>query len=1487
MSIRPRRFQGGGSSGGSTPSWLDPALKGMITAPVQPENDDAPETPADIAARKAAGPDPSWQSATWDPTFRESGEPGDYLPRAKSYLPQQIEEYNTWLKRQPAFYEWQRSQFPEVRKLRHETPQEVMNAAPRIEMYFDPDLKLRDQVAPGDAMPPRPPLIPPPPIGRARGGRIRRFQSGGDTTTHKTTPGDIPPDTTGGSTSTHTTTGDTSSTPSTPSVDYFSMTPAQQQAYTNGVSPSSPNFPSSSAQIISGQLYDPVNAQAQQAPPTPIPAGGVQNPWSPTPNPYGDPNNPTYVQSTAPGQTTPTTYLSPQSYAARQFQYSTSPFMTPAAIQNQAVVGNAGLPGSLQGGNVMMPGTGATWNQLTPMQQSMYEYFINSGQQLPSNFMTAYQGPDAPWNNPSLNNLTAPSGFMVSPQTGTVVKSNTTTPAATGSPGGIANPGAFTSNAPGAGAGTGSGATGTTPASPTTPLTTTTDTGGGFAGKGSGLGYRRGGRTRRFQAGGVNPTDPATAGANLTAQDAAVPGIDPNARGPAAWMNSTMSEAHKQSLINQLARLGIQMPGGAGVAAGAGTTGGTAGGTGGGTGGGQQTPDPAGQVTQASQGQLAQNMAAQSKALLAAAAALTTGAPMTPLPPLNKTAGMARGGKVAQRPKRFQAGGANLPPWLTQNPAALGAALSNPSLAGLGPMPQAMPNPGPGSAFPTVTGTPGMTGGGVNAGMMGAGGAGGQIDRSMAGVPYQAIPGAALGPAGMEPPSKERLAAAGLPPGGTWADIAALNRAPVGGSQGMGAMAGAMPPSPGAAALGAMAGASPGMGQQNPAPGGFPAPGTSAAGMGAMAGAMPGSPGAAAMGALAGASQGSMPSFGQFGPGGQWTPPGGGPSIGPMPSMPPQQFVPPGAGAGPGTTFGSTATPGQQWGQMLLGSAPGTGLMNQAAANNPLGQQALWRNYLTQLAGGRGMTPGAMMGQAGSLTGMATGGSVPPRPDKYNSTTGERDDPRYASFYRAGASVPPEPDEHGDTLGEQNDPRYGPGSHYRVPLAGGEHEFASHPDQQWGLIADGERRYATGGRTDPSPATHATGVPMSRRKATGGRTDPLPKAHASGVPYRKATGGGVDTAPTHHASGVPIRKSPAGGQPLGTVSKFNSTKGAPGNLATTAAGRGRGFAKGGVNRTLDSTKPAPGNLATSQAGKDRFADGGKVLVPPSRAAQRARRGFSDGGAYAAGGAHEAVKPKTSRNVLRRRPAPMPHSPDRRRPTPTPPYRDQDNEDAMDQSAGLSPGVSPAAPSAAAPPPMPPGGFARGGAAPEEAGEDPREEKGESRRKEASEEKTEGKARGGKVCASCGKAHGGACKGMARGGKFVGARARQIRRAGGGKWIQDAIKKPGALRAQLGVKGGETIPAGKLAKAAKAPGKLGQRARLAQTLKGFKHARGGAAACPECGKAHGGSCKMAAGGAAKVRRGFPNTIKPTKRLARGGTVRGGGVAQRGLKFSGIY
>jgi hypothetical protein len=49
------------------------------------------------------------------------------------------------------------------------------------------------------------------------------------------------------------------------------------------------------------------------------------------------------------------------------------------------------------------------------------------------------------------------------------------------------------------------------------------------------------------------------------------------------------------------------------------------------------------------------------------------------------------------------------------------------------------------------------------------------------------------------------------------------------------------------------------------------------------------------------------------------------------------------------------------------------------------------------------------------------------------------------------------------------------------------------------------------------------------------------------------------------------------------------------------------------------------------------------------------------------------------------------------------------------------------------------------------------------------------------------------------------------------WIKGAIKKPGALKASLGVKAGQKIPAKTLATAAKKPGTMGKRARLAQTL----------------------------------------------------------------------
>lgn len=56
--------------------------------------------------------------------------------------------------------------------------------------------------------------------------------------------------------------------------------------------------------------------------------------------------------------------------------------------------------------------------------------------------------------------------------------------------------------------------------------------------------------------------------------------------------------------------------------------------------------------------------------------------------------------------------------------------------------------------------------------------------------------------------------------------------------------------------------------------------------------------------------------------------------------------------------------------------------------------------------------------------------------------------------------------------------------------------------------------------------------------------------------------------------------------------------------------------------------------------------------------------------------------------------------------------------------------------------------------------------------------------------------------------------------GDNKWISKAIKKPNALREELGIKKGEKIPAKKLAIAAKKPGKEGKRARLAETLKSF-------------------------------------------------------------------
>lgn len=54
-----------------------------------------------------------------------------------------------------------------------------------------------------------------------------------------------------------------------------------------------------------------------------------------------------------------------------------------------------------------------------------------------------------------------------------------------------------------------------------------------------------------------------------------------------------------------------------------------------------------------------------------------------------------------------------------------------------------------------------------------------------------------------------------------------------------------------------------------------------------------------------------------------------------------------------------------------------------------------------------------------------------------------------------------------------------------------------------------------------------------------------------------------------------------------------------------------------------------------------------------------------------------------------------------------------------------------------------------------------------------------------------------------------------------KFIAKAIKKPGELHGDLGVPQGQKIPPAKLAAAAKQKGKVGQRARFAEELKGFK------------------------------------------------------------------
>lgn len=53
------------------------------------------------------------------------------------------------------------------------------------------------------------------------------------------------------------------------------------------------------------------------------------------------------------------------------------------------------------------------------------------------------------------------------------------------------------------------------------------------------------------------------------------------------------------------------------------------------------------------------------------------------------------------------------------------------------------------------------------------------------------------------------------------------------------------------------------------------------------------------------------------------------------------------------------------------------------------------------------------------------------------------------------------------------------------------------------------------------------------------------------------------------------------------------------------------------------------------------------------------------------------------------------------------------------------------------------------------------------------------------------------------------------------WIAGAIKKPGQLHRDLGVPQGQKIPVSKLYAAAKQGGKVGQRARFAENMRGIR------------------------------------------------------------------
>lgn len=179
-------------------------------------------------------------------------------------------------------------------------------------------------------------------------------------------------------------------------VDYFSLTPYQQQAYLNG----DPNYMSAGAPATTP---DDTSSNYNYNPYVP-PSANPTPPSGATAVPFGS------GTSVVPNAST---------YQSYQQSLQSSPFMTPAALANQAVVGAAGDP--MFGQNVTINGTQVPWNSLDQNQQAMYQYFMGTGQGLPNNFMSAYAGPNSPWNQ--TYNQMFPNGLpsgVANPATGTL-----------------------------------------------------------------------------------------------------------------------------------------------------------------------------------------------------------------------------------------------------------------------------------------------------------------------------------------------------------------------------------------------------------------------------------------------------------------------------------------------------------------------------------------------------------------------------------------------------------------------------------------------------------------------------------------------------------------------------------------------------------------------------------------------------------------------------------------------------------------------------------------------------------------------------------------------------------------------------------------------------------------------------------------------------------------------------------------------------------